>query len=216
MNLVTLQDGIPFASHREIANFINAKETAVRDLVTRNKPDFEEFGHLRFKNGTVKNSAGAINQTKTYFLNEQQTSLLLTYLRNSPIVKELKKELIREFWRLKEQERYPQGLEHIILKQNEILATLSEKIGTLQEDLLFAYKQTITAQKQTIEAKPPHYNTWLTPHEADEIVRLKRNGHSLAHIQRTLQRSDFVVRRVLKEAGMYTPPYRVVHVIEEV
>lgn len=110
---------------------------------------------------------------------------------------------------------HPQGLEQIILKQNEILATLSDKIGTLQEDLLFAYKQTISAQKQTIEAKPPHYNTWLTPHEADMIVRLKRDGHSLAHIQRTLQRSDFVVRRVLKEAGMYTPPYRVVHVIEE-
>lgn len=147
MNLVTLQDGIPFASHREIANFIQAKETAILDLITRNKIDFEEFGQLRFENGTVKNSVGAVNQTKTYYLNEQQSSLLFTYLRNSPIVKELKKELIRAFWKLKEQvttdpmRLIAQTLETLVSQQTIMMKFLERKV-TEQDAFSYVDKPT--------------------------------------------------------------------------
>jgi len=220
MKIVEFRNSVPVVSHTTIAEHALIKARSVRLLIDNHKADLEEFGVVSFEMTPVSKEKLKISPdskpSKTYYLNEQQATLLMTYLSNTPKVVEFKKALVKAFYHLKEQNSFkPQNLEQIILKQNEILATLSEKIGTLQEDLLFAYKQTISAQKQTIEAKPPHYNTWLTPHEADMIVRLKRDGHSLAHIQRTLQRSDFVVRRVLKEAGMYTPPYRVVHVIEE-
>jgi phage regulator Rha-like protein len=42
-------------------------------------------------------------QAKTYFLNEQQATLLLTYLRNSEIVREFKKALVKAFYELKSQ-----------------------------------------------------------------------------------------------------------------
>lgn len=207
MNLVTFHNNVPSVSHRVIAEYTKMQEKSVTRIIQNHIADFEEFGRLTFQTHSLQTNGGK-QEVRTYFLNEQQATLLLTYLKNVPIVRAFKKALVKEFYALREQSAndpmrlIAQTLETLVSQQTMMLQLLTQSINSFTE-------------RKIPLSKPPHYNTWLTPHEADMIVRLKRDGHSLAHIQRTLQRSDFVVRRVLKEAGMYTPPYRVVHVIEE-
>lgn len=40
---------------------------------------------------------------KVYHLNEQQATLLMTYLRNTPVVREFKKELVRQFYAMRKE-----------------------------------------------------------------------------------------------------------------
>jgi len=62
-------------SHRIIAEKTDNLEKSVRNIITKYKSDFEEFGQVHFKNATVRNSVGAVNEQITYFLNEQQSTL---------------------------------------------------------------------------------------------------------------------------------------------
>lgn len=89
-------------SHRVIAEQTDNQEKSILDLVTRNKNHFGDFGQLRFKIATVGNSVGAKNEQKTYYLNEQQATFLMTLLRNSPKVVIFKKALVKAFYELKE------------------------------------------------------------------------------------------------------------------
>jgi phage regulator Rha-like protein len=115
--ILKIIDNEAFVSHRVIAKEIfefnptkkgdkqiqlKNKMTQVKELITDNLLDFEEFGHLRFETESVRNSVGAVNQEKTYFLNEQQATLLMTYLRNSEIVRNFKKELVKQFFKMRE------------------------------------------------------------------------------------------------------------------
>lgn len=91
----------PLVSHIVIAQNTQRQPIAIQNLIVSNKADFEEFGTLHFKNeGVVNNGKG--EQPKTYYLNEPQATLLLTYLRNSDIVKKFKKALVKEFYALRE------------------------------------------------------------------------------------------------------------------
>ena len=56
---------------------------------------------MRFKIATVKNTVGAVNEEKTYYLNEPQATLLMTFMKNTNIVKQFKINLVKEFYRMK-------------------------------------------------------------------------------------------------------------------
>lgn len=75
----------------------NQHESIVR-LLNDNYVDFEEYGKIEF---TDFKSGKRGRPIKIYFLNEQQSTLLLTYLNNSEPVKEFKKSLVREFYKMK-------------------------------------------------------------------------------------------------------------------
>jgi len=79
------------------------KINQVKELILDHKTDFEEFGQLRFETATVRNSVGAVNEEKTYFLNEPQATLLLTFMRNNEIVKNFKIKLVKEFFKMRHQ-----------------------------------------------------------------------------------------------------------------
>jgi phage regulator Rha-like protein/ribosomal protein L7/L12 len=125
-SIVEMIDDEPRISHRTIAEQTNNKPKSILDLITKNENDFEEFGQLRFKIATVRNSVGAENQQKTYFLNEQQATLLMTYLRNSEIVRKFKIRLVKEFYKMREllQNQNVSGN-----PQSEILQIEKEMIG---------------------------------------------------------------------------------------
>jgi phage regulator Rha-like protein len=77
----------------------NQHESVIR-LVRENLADFEEFGRVRFEIGAL-GTAGGEQQAKWAALNEQQATLLMTYLRNNDAVRDFKKRLVREFYTLR-------------------------------------------------------------------------------------------------------------------
>ncbi len=95
-------------SHIVIAEKTDNLPQSILDLITRNILDFEEFGNLRFeivglKRTTKSGLSRGFVDSKVYYLNEQQATLLMTYLRNSEKVRNFKKRLVKEFYRMREE-----------------------------------------------------------------------------------------------------------------
>jgi phage regulator Rha-like protein/ribosomal protein L7/L12 len=113
-------------SHRIIADKTDNKVLSVQKLITDNISILEEFGKVRFQIEAIKNSKNRINEEKTYFLNEQQTTLILTFMRNNEIVKQFKITLVREFYKMRE---LLQNQNFSGNSQSEILQIEKEMIG---------------------------------------------------------------------------------------
>lgn len=84
----------PFTTSEVIAECAGVQHHTVTRLIQQHEADFKEFGLLRFQIDAV-NTTGTrgTKYTKMYRLNEQQATLLLTFLRNTPAVIAFKKEL---------------------------------------------------------------------------------------------------------------------------
>lgn len=102
-NQITIVNEDMTVSHRVIAEQTDNKEVSVANLINKYISDFEVFGKVHFKNEAIKNTKNRINEIVTYYLNEQQSYLLLTYLRNSEIVRNFKIALVKAFFEIKKQ-----------------------------------------------------------------------------------------------------------------
>ncbi|MBP5969437.1 phage antirepressor KilAC domain-containing protein [Pseudomonas iridis] len=93
--IVSLIDGEAVTTTLAIAAGCEVDHASVIKLVRAYESDLQEFGLLDFKS----ESTGG-RPTEFALLNEQQATLILTYMRNSTIVREFKKRLVKDFWRL--------------------------------------------------------------------------------------------------------------------
>lgn len=99
-NLVYMQaNKKPYTLSNIIAEGVGIKHRSITRTIRKHEKDFEEFGKLGFK---IRPSDSGQNE-KIYILNEEQATLLITYLKNTDIVREFKKRLVKEFYKLKEE-----------------------------------------------------------------------------------------------------------------
>lgn len=92
----------PFTTSEVIAECAGVKRDTVQKLIQRHEKDLREFGKVGFQIRPL--SGSKTGQTvKSYHLNEQQATLLLTFLRNTPVVIEFKKELVRQFFAMRKE-----------------------------------------------------------------------------------------------------------------
>ena len=87
-------------SHRIISDNTDNKEVSIRNLINKHRDKFELFGTLHFQNERVVNN-GKGEQPITYFLNEPQATLLLTFMRNNETIINFKVHLVQEFYKMK-------------------------------------------------------------------------------------------------------------------
>lgn len=106
MNDLVFMHGLneePYTTDKIIAECSDNNLHSVKVIIYNHKKDLEEFGVLSFEmTKPLKGSKGGRPQ-KTYHLNEQQATLLITYLDNTPAVNQFKKNLVREFYRMKQE-----------------------------------------------------------------------------------------------------------------
>ena len=103
MNDLVFMHGLneePYTTDNIIAKCSDNSLHAVKVLIYSHKKDLEEFGILSFE---MTKLPGRGRPQKTYHLNEQQSTLLITYLDNTPQVNQFKKSLVREFYRMKKE-----------------------------------------------------------------------------------------------------------------
>lgn len=79
-----------------IADGVGRDHDTIIKLVDRNKADIEEFGTVGFE---IRKSGG--KPLRIALLNEQQTTLLITYMRNNDVVRAFKKRLVAEFFKMR-------------------------------------------------------------------------------------------------------------------
>lgn len=121
-----------------IAELTDKEHKNLRELIEDNISDFNEFGIL--EPYTVKPSKGSLGgkPIKFYSLNEEQYSLLMTYLRNNPKIKEFKKNMVKAFFEMKKQldnkssNNDLQKILNQIKKQNQEIQNLKNQLA-LQE-----------------------------------------------------------------------------------
>lgn len=109
--LVFIKKDDAFTDSKIIAENAKVQHHAIQQLINKNKCDFEEFGRLQFTHLKCVNS-GKGRPEKIYLLNEQQATLLLTYLKNTEPVREFKKNLVRQFYKMREELKKRQTLEY--------------------------------------------------------------------------------------------------------
>ena len=103
-DIVFLKDNTqePFTTSDVIAMFAGIQHHTVTRLIQQHESDFKEFGLLRFQIDAVKREgARGTKYTKHYQLNEEQATLLMTYLKNTAQVRGFKKELVRQFYAMR-------------------------------------------------------------------------------------------------------------------
>ncbi|KXT67738.1 prophage ps3 protein 13 [Streptococcus gallolyticus] len=102
MNLVYL-DGAkePYTTSEIIAECAEIERVSVRKLIENHKEDLEGFGILSFEMTKINDGRG--RPRKIYHLNEQQATLLITYLDNTKPVREFKKNLVKAFFEMRDE-----------------------------------------------------------------------------------------------------------------
>ena len=95
-SIVTLNKSqCPVTTSVIIAEHVGMEHASVIKLVRKNLLDFNEFGNIGFE---IQNSIGAGRPTEYAILNEQHATLLITYMRNSEVVKKFKMTLVKAFF----------------------------------------------------------------------------------------------------------------------
>ena len=160
-------DGTPSVSHTIIAQNTNNEARSVRLLIENHLNDFEEFGVLSFEMTKPLNTDLGGRQSKIYYLNEPQATLLLTYLQNTPIVREFKKALVKEFYQLRDksvinkEQNFSQALNLIasamqtMLNQNstilELLKQKNEPFALCDKPTSRVYHKRLSNEEKFIE-----------------------------------------------------------------
>lgn len=100
----------PYTLSSIIAECSEVKHRHLKILLNKHRADFEKFGKVTFK---ISPSEAGQN-VRDYILNEQQATLLITYLRNTEPVKEFKTNLVKAFFEMRDEVaafRYQRALE---------------------------------------------------------------------------------------------------------
>ena len=96
-NLVEEKNGELLVSTITIAENVGYEHNAVIRLIRDNIKDFNEFGTLGFENQSFKDSLNRIQTREVALLNENHSTLLITYMRNNDLTKRFKINLVKAF-----------------------------------------------------------------------------------------------------------------------
>ena len=93
----------PYTTHDIIAECAEVENISVRKLIDKHKSRLERFGVLSFEiHKPEKGSVGG-RPRKVYRLNEQQATLLVTYLGNTEPVLNFKTNLVKAFFEMRDE-----------------------------------------------------------------------------------------------------------------
>lgn len=92
----------PYTTSEVIAEGTGIARRKIRDAIRKYQSDLESFGVLAsYQAETTANKEGG-RKALVYRLNEQQAAFLLTLLKNTPAVVTFKKELVRQFYAMRD------------------------------------------------------------------------------------------------------------------
>ncbi|AQW87195.1 hypothetical protein CPIN18021_0350 [Campylobacter pinnipediorum subsp. caledonicus] len=146
-NLVINHNGTLATTQSKVSVLTDNSEQSVQRLIREYKTDLEEFGVLEAYKEEVQAGLG-YTYKKIYYLNEQQATLLLTYMKNTKKVREAKKILVKAFYELKA-ENQKLKFDKYINEISSLNAVLIDKAKRHQR-VVNAYKSNLSQRKNEI------------------------------------------------------------------
>jgi hypothetical protein len=106
--LVTIVHGEAVTDTLAIAQGVKSEHRAVIQLTRNYKQDLEDFGRVAFEMRPFETKGG--QQTREVaLLNEHQATLLLTYMKNTEVIRRFKKALVQAFFQMAQMLQANQG-----------------------------------------------------------------------------------------------------------
>ncbi len=99
-DLVILKKNDCFTTSEIIADGTNRTHEAIQKIISKHENRFKTFGKVGFEIRPLEKSKTG-QKSKIYILNEQQTTFLLTLMRNTDIVLDFKEKLVKEFYKMR-------------------------------------------------------------------------------------------------------------------
>lgn len=145
-DLVYSLNGGLVTDQNKISTISKVDINSIQRLIRNYKQDLECFGELGFELQKI-----AKTNKKIYYLNEQQATLLLTYMKNSESVRNAKKVLVFAFYQMKEKLRsLEQEQEKARFKS---LSDENQRLNSLNHHQKIGYKSQLAQQKEKYENK---------------------------------------------------------------
>ncbi|EAI9328896.1 phage regulatory protein [Campylobacter coli] len=145
-DLVYSLNGGLVTDQNKISTISKVDINSIQRLIRNYKQDLECFGELGFELQKI-----AKTNKKIYYLNEQQATLLLTYMKNSESVRNAKKVLVFAFYQMKEKlKNLEQEQEKARFKS---LSDENLRLNSLNHHQKIGYKSQLKQQKEKYENK---------------------------------------------------------------
>jgi phage regulator Rha-like protein len=195
--ILKIIDSEPRISHRLIAEHTNNQQKNIVELINKYTDKFELFGAIPFETEVLKAGRGT-TKSRTYFLNESQATLLMTFLRNNEIVVNFKVALVQAFYEMRKQlqvktsqKETPQTdiqLPQILQQTKEALQLLDILKGRNGFDLLLLEK-ILKESSPTKLLEMDFSQTYFLPTELGKLI-----GVSGAEMNLILEKRGFQIR----------------------
>ena len=131
---VTLSNGQAVTTSLALAEGTGVQHKNVLELVREYINDLSEFEGVAFQAQPFA-TAGGMQSREVAILNEQHATLLLTYMKNSEVVRKFKKTLVKEFWAMRNAQHDhtaflndPQAMRGVLLVYTEKVIALEAKV----------------------------------------------------------------------------------------
>ncbi|AIY01174.1 hypothetical protein ART_1575 [Arthrobacter sp. PAMC 25486] len=198
------EDGALIVSSLTIAEGAGVEHRAVLQLVNNNIDDLEEFGGVAFEMRPFE-TAGGTQTRRVALLNEQQSTLVMTYQQNTAQVRLFKMALVRTFFQMaKELQAAPAELSRMQIlqmaldaeqlsmemerKNNELTARISEDAPKV------AYVQTFVAADDRITIRTLAGNLG-TPEQELRALLVRKGWIYAEQEERWSEKRQELVRR---------------------
>lgn len=132
MELVIVNNGIPTTTTIAIAEGTGNEHKAVIQLVRNYLSDLEQFGRVAFEMAPFE-TAGGTQSREIASLNERQATLIMSYMKNTAVIRKFKTQLVKSFYELAEQK--PSLPTDPIIAQLQIMMSMRQDVVALSNQI---------------------------------------------------------------------------------
>lgn len=199
--LVFLTDGKhpePYTTSDIIAEMTGNSYRSIQRIIETQKERLETLGIMRFQI-TLLGKRG--RPKKVYHLNEQQATLLITFLKNTDLVADFKTELVRQFYEMRD---YIQQLNSPVWQDTR---SLGKEIRRRETD---AIKRLVNYATERGSTGAVHYYKALSS-LADKAAGIENRDRATIEQLTALYMMEKLIEREISQGIQTETPYKLIY-----
>ncbi|MHC9554015.1 Rha family transcriptional regulator [Corynebacterium diphtheriae] len=156
-----------------VAEGVGIQHKNVLETIRKNQADFEEFGRVAFETRT-RQTAGGPQKTNIAVLNREQAMFAMTLFRNTPVVVDFKKNLIKAFVAMEQRLGQAEHQINALMRQSQMQMELCQAAkGLIHPDHLEAKARIVLARGL---GEAPELNPATRPLYTADFLKEKNLG----------------------------------------